>query len=216
MTEAGRPRITSVLSFPARERLRAATACHHARIERVINIQTITRHGMYPQLLLRMLAFYRPMEAALEQEAWDRLGMTNGERRKAPLLVRDLLAIGISPQQLAAVADAAIPEFAGQAGALGCCYVLEGATLGGQLIAKRLKGALHLDQANGAAFFNGYGRATGAMWRSFCAVLNAEIKDPPSYRAATAAACATFEHLETCLRSASEAQADWPCLHLRN
>jgi heme oxygenase len=46
-----------------------------------------------------------------------------------------------------------------------------------QLIAKQLKTALDLDRTSGAAFFSGYGRATGAMWRAFCAVLNAEIRD---------------------------------------
>lgn len=204
MTPRSQPRLTSVLFVPAREHLRTATACHHARIERVINLETIARHGMYRQLLLRMLAFYRPMESALAQFAWGELGLNDGERRKTPLLIRDLLAMGVSRQHVASMPDAAVPEFAGPPGALGCCYVLEGATLGGQIIAKRLKTVLHLDQANGAAFFNGYGPATGAMWRSFCAVLNARVKDPPSCQAAAAAACATFEHLEACLRSAPE------------
>lgn len=167
-----------------------------------MNLETIAHHGTYGQLLLRMLAFYRPMEKALAQIACNELGLNDGNRRKTPLLIRDLLAIGVSRQQVAAVPDAAIPEFTGPAGALGCCYVLEGATLGGQIIAKRLKTILHLDQAYGAAFFNGYGRATGTMWRSYCAVLNSQVKDPASYHAATAAACATFEHLESCLCSA--------------
>jgi heme oxygenase (biliverdin-IX-beta and delta-forming) len=205
MTSDARPGQTPVLVVPAREHLRAATARHHARIEGVMNLDTIAHQEMYHQLLLRMLAFYRPMEAALAQIAWDGLGLNSGERRKTPLLVRDLLAIGILRQHLTRVPDAAIPEFAGRAGALGCCYVLEGATLGGQLIARRLKTVLDLDQTNGAAFFSGYGRSTGAKWRSFCAVLNAKIKDPASYQAAAAAACATFECLEACLTSASVA-----------
>jgi heme oxygenase len=126
------------------------------------------------------------------------------------LLIRDLLAIGATRQQVANVPDAAVPEFAGPAGALGCCYVIEGATLGGQLIARHLKTVLQLDPANGAALFNGYGRATGAMWRSFCSVLNAEVRNPLSHRTAAAAACATFDHLDACLRCPGETRMKIP------
>jgi heme oxygenase len=202
-----RPSQDTVLASPAREYLRYATAHHHARIERVLNLETIVCPAEYRQLLARMLAFYRPMELALARTAWGALELNHAERRKTPLLIRDLLAIGATRQEVAAVPEAAIPDFDGHVGALGCCYVLEGATLGGQLIARHVKSVLKFGSANGAAFFNGYGRATGAMWGSFCKVLNARIQDPPSYRTAAAAACATFEHLEACLRCPGEAGA---------
>jgi heme oxygenase (biliverdin-IX-beta and delta-forming) len=204
MTSGAQPRQTATSAVSAREHLRAATAHHHARIERVMNLQTIGCPGTYRQLLSRMLAFYRPMERALALIAWDDLDSNPAERRKSPLLIQDLLAIGVSRQHIARIPDAAIPEFAGRTSALGCCYVLEGATLGGQIIAKQLKTVLDLDPTNGAAFFNGYGRATGAMWRAFCCVLNAEIQDLASSRAAAAAACATFAHLDASLRHAPE------------
>jgi heme oxygenase (biliverdin-IX-beta and delta-forming) len=204
MTSGAQSRQSSPLAVPAREHLRAATAQHHARIERVMNLDTIVRHERYRHLLSRMLAFYRPMERALALIAWDDLDPNPGEQRRSPLLIQDLLAIGVSRQHIARIPDAAIPEFGGRAGALGCCYVLEGATLGGQIIAKQLKTALDLDRTSGAAFFNGYGRATGAMWRAFCAMLNAEIRDISSSKAAAAAACATFEHLEASLRHGPE------------
>jgi heme oxygenase len=35
---------------------------------------------------------------------------------------------------------------------LGCLYVLEGATLGGQIISRHLQRTLHIDAINGAAF----------------------------------------------------------------
>lgn len=202
-----RPGQDPTLASPAREYLRYATAHHHARIERVLNIETIVCPAEYRQLLARMLAFYRPMELALARIAWSALELNPAERRKTPLLIRDLLAIGATRQEVAAVPDAAIPDFDGHVGALGCCYVLEGATLGGQLIARHVKSVLKLDSANGATFFNGYGRATGAMWGSFCAVLNARVQDLASCRAAATAACATFEHLEACLSSPGEARA---------
>jgi heme oxygenase len=197
----------TLFAGPAREYLRHATAHHHARIERVLNLETIGCPADYRQLLARMLAFYRPMELALARIAWDAFELNHAERRKTPLLIRDLLAIGLTRQEIVAVPEAAIPDFDGHAGALGCCYVLEGATLGGQLIARHVKSVLRFDSENGASFFNGYGRATGAMWSSFCKVLNARIQDSSSYRTAAAAACATFEHLEACLRCPGEAGA---------
>ena len=40
---------------------------------------------------------------------------------------------------------------------LGCPYVLEGATLGGQVVGRHLRENLNLSPENGAAFFNSYG-----------------------------------------------------------
>lgn len=51
--------------------------------------------------------------------------------------------------------------------ALGIIYVLEGATLGGQMMAKQLKISLGLNDREGLMFFNGYGFETAQMWSSF-------------------------------------------------
>jgi heme oxygenase len=50
--------------------------------------------------------------------------------------------------------------------AVGCLYVLEGATLGGQFISRHLA-TLGIGPANGGLFFHGYGAKTGEMWKSF-------------------------------------------------
>jgi heme oxygenase len=47
----------------------------------------------------------------------------------------------------------------------GCLYVLEGACLGGQIIAKVLRGRLPLTNDHGLSFFVGDGSRTGARWR---------------------------------------------------
>jgi heme oxygenase len=48
---------------------------------------------------------------------------------------------------------------------VGCLYVLEGACLGGQIIAKALRGRLPLTNGHGLSFFVGDGSRTGARWR---------------------------------------------------
>jgi heme oxygenase len=48
----------------------------------------------------------------------------------------------------------------------GCLYVLEGACLGGQIIARALRERLPLTDDHGLSFFVGDGSRTGARWRS--------------------------------------------------
>ncbi|MEM1271614.1 MAG: biliverdin-producing heme oxygenase, partial [Bacteroidota bacterium] len=49
----------------------------------------------------------------------------------------------------------------------------EGATLGGKLIARRLRRQLGVTPDAGAAFYFSYGEDLGAMWKAFKAALNA-------------------------------------------
>ena len=56
---------------------------------------------------------------------------------------------------------------------LGCLYVIEGATLGGQVITRHLEKNLGITPESGGAFFAGYGAETGARWKEFCALLTA-------------------------------------------
>jgi heme oxygenase len=53
-----------------------------------------------------------------------------------------------------------------EARALGSFYVLEGSTLGGQLITRQLSNAPGFP-AQGLSYFNPYGARTGKMWRWF-------------------------------------------------
>jgi heme oxygenase len=55
---------------------------------------------------------------------------------------------------------------------LGSVYVMEGSTLGGQVIGKALRSATWVPEG-GLRYFNPYGPRTGAMWRNFCVALDA-------------------------------------------
>jgi heme oxygenase len=50
--------------------------------------------------------------------------------------------------------------------------VLEGSTLGGRIILRRLEGLDVGIPAKATAFFSGHGARTGAMWRSFVDALD--------------------------------------------
>ena len=74
-------------------------------------------------------------------------------------------------------------DLGGGAGALGLLYVVEGATLGGQVISRRLEVKL--------AFFRGYGEATGRMWRETSARLRA-VSNPAAQDEAVRSAVSCF------------------------
>lgn len=104
--------------------------------------------------------------AAWEPAIWRLPGLAeagiDGGRRKLPLLEADLRALGIEP--CGPAPEARIP---GAAQALGALYVLEGATLGGRIIYRRVADALGVTPERGAAYFQGYGEDTGARWKAF-------------------------------------------------
>ncbi len=115
-------------------------------------------------------------------------------RIKLPLLSADLRALGVgsdAQEQLPVCRD--LPVCDGLAAALGCLYVLEGASLGGQVISRHFNHSLNLNAHNGTAFFTGYGAATGPMWQAFTTRLMAAGADEA---ALVNSACETFLSLE--------------------
>jgi heme oxygenase len=95
-----------------------------------------------------------------------------GPRSKLAKLRADLVFLGTDPASVALCPT--LPACLGWPQALGGLYVTEGATLGGQIISRHLEQTLGLSARRGAAFFASYGLQVGAMWRAFCAILQAE------------------------------------------
>ena len=56
--------------------------------------------------------------------------------------------------------------------ALGMAYVMEGSTLGGQVILKHLRAKFGAKVMESASFLSGYGSKTGSMWQAFLVSLN--------------------------------------------
>lgn len=129
----------------------------------------------YRALLERYYGFYKPLEELLESPnwigAWDALGVDFACRLKIPLLVADLHALGLTTANLAALECCPLERLPRPSSAIelvGCAYVLEGATLGGQVIGRHLEHALGLRAGeSGAMFFYGYGTRTGVLWKEF-------------------------------------------------
>jgi heme oxygenase len=154
-------------------RLRAETRFHHLRLERDL---AVLREDVTPaehrELVRRLYGFYRPWEErAVPVLEAGHPGVMRG-RAKTPLLARDLGRLGEPPEALDRLPHCSrLPSLTTLPMALGSMYVLEGATLGGQVVSRHL--ARTLGPTAGISFFDSYGPEVGPMWRRFGEALTA-------------------------------------------
>ena len=128
----------------------------------------------YVRCLRRLYGIVTAWEQRAAQRAPEWLQPALAARSRTQLLVRDLAWFGTAIPgddfpQLPAMND--LPQL------LGSMYVLEGSTLGGQLIARHVEKTLHLTGGNGNAFFRGHGERTGPLWKEFCEMLKIRLSD---------------------------------------
>jgi heme oxygenase len=182
-------------SGPRRGRLRRATAAPHRGLEARLEAAGCfdDRDGH-----VRHLRAIAPIYAALE-EMLDGAGAGRWlpdwpRRRKAGLIRADLRALGAgeppaSPARAAVAAALPSPWHAGAVFAV--LYVLEGATLGGAVLARRVA-RLGLARGCGASFLDPYGADRGAMWRGYLRALEGAELTPGEEAGLCPWAAATF------------------------
>jgi heme oxygenase len=175
--------------------LQQETAACHERVERrVESAGLLDSVQSYSALISRLYGLYVPLEASLEQAiARFDLPIDSAARRKTTALRRDLRALGLTAATIDRLPRAdRMPALACSEMALGCLYVVEGATLGGQVIARRLLQQLGIGPASGGAFFAGYGDDVRQRWLTFCSLLAEALQPPRAERLVTASAIETF------------------------
>jgi heme oxygenase len=180
-------------------RLRAETRALHEQIEGVVPIlQAGADAGTYRWYLQKLLGFHRPLEPALfATPGLASLGILRAEREKRPWLERDLRALGLSAAELEALPDCRpLPVLHGLPGALGCAYVLEGATLGAQVILRELLPRLPEVLKRASSYLRCYGAHTAARWRCFTRALEHGVPDEAAREALVTSARDTFECLQ--------------------
>ncbi|MEO7910960.1 MAG: biliverdin-producing heme oxygenase [Roseiflexaceae bacterium] len=176
-------------------RLKHATQLDHQAVEaRVDLLNRLGSLAEYRQLLERFWGFYAPIEAQLAAAPeWARYGVDIQQRLKTPALAHDLQMLGLSSTALAALPlchNLPVPDSFPHR--LGCVYVLEGATLGGQIIARAVRERLGLMPGTGCGFFASYGDQVGAMWHAFRALLCDAAVDEAAEAAIVRGAHETF------------------------
>jgi heme oxygenase len=180
--------------------LRERTRLLHERTERAVDLAARLRSvGSYSKLLARFYGFYAPIESRLALvNDFESLGLDLAARRKTPWLRYDLTALGYTPKAIEELPTCiSLPEVARLPEALGCLYVLEGATLGGQYVRGEVARTLGLGPTTGCSFFSSYDRDTRSMWHGFCsAILTYLEKNPKAESTIVAVAEETFLRFE--------------------
>ncbi len=158
--------------------LREKTAAHHRALEETSGIwPALSSLPSYAGLLRKLFSLYTLVEPPLEFVPELRRWLPDlTQRAKLPALVVDLLALNVGVEtdlhrdrglvEPIAFSDDFAPIRSAPA-AFGCLYVLEGSTLGGQMIARQIQKVLGLGPENGCAFFSSYGSNVGQMWKRF-------------------------------------------------
>ena len=185
------------------DRLRAETRAEHTAIESALGLmRDDLTLADYQRLLEQYHAFYAPVEATLACVLPSaKLGLDFEERRKLHWLRADLDALGGRPADTLIDCNA-LPMLRTPAQAVGCLYVLEGATLGGQVIGRHVRRTLGLTPVSGARFFHGNGARTAQMWLAFRAALQGFAANPATADAVVESATATFGSLRRWCSSA--------------
>lgn len=161
----------------ALERVRAATAAAHERLDAGLDVLqrpwTLDVHRQWLSLTWGLLA---PLERGLA--AWaaaDPGALDVRERARADLARADLRELGVDDAELAALAECPdVPVPTTRAAALGVCYVLDGSTLGGRLIARAAVAAGVPPRA--CTSLTGR-EGSGRRWKDTTAALNAVDDD---------------------------------------
>ncbi|MHA3735655.1 biliverdin-producing heme oxygenase [Pseudomonas sp. Eth.TT006] len=183
---------------PVLQDLRAGTAELHIALEKRLPFfsDQLDTYA-FQRLMQAYFGFYRPLERALLDSGHVPADFDLAARLKAHTLQRDLVNLGETAQSLELLSVChQLPVIDSSAACLGVLYVLEGATLGGQILRREIATRLSLDADNGAAFLDVYAAATGRRWRDFIEYLGARPMDVAERAAVVAAAKTTFSCFE--------------------
>lgn len=185
------------------EALRTGTALLHVALEKRLPFfsERLNADG-YQHLLQAYYGFYGPMEAQLYASGLIPDGFDPQLRVKTPTLLDDLNALGMNEDAINALPRCPeLPVLDTPAACLGALYVLEGATLGGQVLRREMDARLGINAGNGGAFLNVYGAETGRRWKDFLDYLGRQPLSADARRHAVIAARSTFSCFEQWLDS---------------
>jgi heme oxygenase len=180
--------------FP--EELKETTADAHMALERkmIPHLKNITSIADYTKLLSFLHVYYAELDDRLTPYVEAGLYHSHSENIR-----RDLQHLN-GHQTFTWTHIPQMPEIDSTEKALGVLYVLEGSTLGGQVITTMLLKQLNSPDSTGFSFYNPYGEETMARWQKFKARLNGPFTDKQK-QAIIDGANATFSSLNRWISS---------------
>lgn len=174
------------------EDLKVQTRRQHSQLEAINGMPE--NRADYVALLERFYGFVAPWERRLAA-CLPKDDVLRDGREKTAWLEADLAHFERDEGRRKTLPECAdLPGAESRAAILGACYVLEGATLGGQFIARHLQEKLGFAPGEGDRFFRSYGAEVGARWQAFRAELMRHSSEEND-AAIIAAAQDTFDKL---------------------
>lgn len=181
--------------------LRTETADKHKELESLMFVNDIMNKTLTVEDYKKLLTVNYIIHQKLENKLSNMLDadiaheLEMNSRLKLAALNKDLDYWGIDSLTLPSLDfDLFVPE-KNNAEVLGALYVLEGATLGGNVIKKHiLANPNFAGKADGLNYYGVYGDDLSAKWKSFVSVLNERIAEP-DYERCVNSANQTFENL---------------------
>lgn len=173
------------------QKIKSATSDIHYKIENnsffsKIVLQEITIVE-YTKLLCQLHQFISPRELYIKNQYGDLIS----DREKSPLLLSDLSAMGCDE-----IENENEPlEIRSAAEAFGYLYVIEGSTLGGQVLTQFLKKNKKLSPYVSVNYFNAYGKHTKRNWALFLNELSEKNNDLEKQNRVINSALHTFTQL---------------------
>jgi len=189
---------TTSSSTSALAALKAATQHEHDALDAALDLlHPELGDAAYRRHLEAFFGLYAPLETALSAVgSWSEHGIDFPERSKTELLRADLVSLGVDDPDALPICQT-LPSLPTIAAAFGSLYVLEGASLGGQIISRHVEKRFGYTATHGARFFNGYGAQTGPMWMSFRKAVDACGSEPAPRNEMITGALATFTAFRT-------------------
>lgn len=181
-------------------KLKEATRPQHEGLETVVNVMNGTFSlDDYKSLLTKFYRFYSSIEPRLPSADLAAEGFELAPRLKTLRLEQDLAALSQLSIAKAVPEWKGVPDVSTISRAWGSIYVMEGGTLGGQVITRHLRDNLGISPETGGAFFNSYGSDVGRMWKEFGAAITAFAgRNPGSEDEIVEAARETFDSFRLC------------------
>lgn len=148
------------------DKLRTQTQKYHKQTEKALKSDRIMSPDFsleeYKELIYILTAFHFIYENEVHQKSAGLLQIDFSKRKKVPLLMKDAHLLGLTFEFLP-VKPKAISKF----DAIGWSYVMEGATLGGQMIVRSLMNNDHISTPDSLNYYRGYEDKTGYYWKEF-------------------------------------------------
>jgi heme oxygenase len=164
------------------ETLKQATKHNHDELEQLMFVHEIMSGSLSVQQYKQILTTNYLVHKAVEQKLVNGVSADLAEnldlehRNKLAALEADMLEMDLPLTD----DHTNLPpiDFESEAAILGALYVLEGATLGGSVIVKRLKTNPAFASLNpGFHYYQVYGENLIPNWKKFCEVLNQQPED---------------------------------------